>query len=99
MVGLENVGGELIVAQATGAILAIGAITMVNQSLFHDEPLAWKVPVATAVAAGAFALGEKAWPKGVVALAWMALATVLLTRTDPRVPSPLETAADWWKKQ
>ena len=70
---------------------------MANTVLFNGKPFDWKVPIATGIAAGAFALAEKAWPKGAVALAWMALVTVLITRLDPKVPSPVETLNTWWK--
>lgn len=85
--------------KTTGPILAIGAITLGNRVLFHDKPMEWKIPIATGIAAGMFSLAEKAWPKGAVALAWVALVTVLLSRVDPNVPAPAETVADWWRKQ
>lgn len=83
--------------RSTGPVLAIGAITMANNVLFNDKPFDWRVPVATGIAAGAFSLAEKAWPEGAVALAWMALVTILITRIDPKVPSPVETLNNWWK--
>jgi hypothetical protein len=90
MVGVSGV-------KTTGPVLAIGAITLANNTLFHDKPFDWRVPIATGIAAGAFALAEKAWPQGATALAWMALITILITRMDPKVPSPVETLNDWWK--
>lgn len=83
-------------ARSTGPILALGAITIVNQSVIHDEPVDLRVIVATGLTAGLFALGEKALEEPVVALAWLALAVSLLVRTDPRIPAPIETAADFW---
>jgi hypothetical protein len=83
--------------RTTGPVLAIGGITVANAVLFNNKPFDWKVPIATGIAAGAFALGEKAWEKGAVALAWMALVTILVTRVDPKVPSPVETLNNWWK--
>ena len=85
------------VAKSTGPILAIGAVTVVNQSLVHDRPLDIRVPVATAVAAGMFALFERGWERGAVTLSWMALVTVLIARTDPHVPSPTESFLGWWQ--
>lgn len=85
-------------SQTTGPILATGAITVVNQTIFHDEPMDWRVPVATGLAAIGFSLAEKAWPKGAAILAWTAFGTVLLTRTQPSVPSPVESALSWWNK-
>jgi hypothetical protein len=83
--------------KTTGPVLAIGAITLANNVLFNDKPFDWRVPIATGIATGAFALAEKAWPQGATALAWMALVTILITRIDPKVPSPVETLNNWWK--
>jgi hypothetical protein len=83
--------------KTTGPVLAIGAITMANNMLFNGQPFDWRVPVATAISAGAFALAEKAWPEGATALAWMALVTILIARVNPKVPSPVETLNNWWK--
>lgn len=83
-------------AQSTGPILAIGAITMVNQSIVHGKPIDVRVPVSTAVAAGMFALAERGWQKGVVTLSWVALVTILFTRVDPTIPSPTESFLGWW---
>lgn len=85
-------------ARTTGPVLAIGGITVANRVLFHSQPMDWRVPVATGIAAGAFALAEKALPDAAVALAWLALMTVLLARIDPAVPAPVETLNDWWTK-
>ena len=84
--------------KTTGPVLAMGAITTANAVLFNGKEFDWRVPIATGIAAGAFALAEHAWEKGAVALAWMALVTVLITRVDPKVPSPVETLNTWWKK-
>lgn len=83
-------------SQTTGPILATGAITVVNMTVFHDEPMDWRVPVATGLAAIGFSLAERAWPQGAKILAWTALLTVLLTRTKANVPSPVESAMSWW---
>lgn len=83
-------------SQTTGPVLAIGAVTIANQTIFHDQPMDWRVPVATGLATIGFNFAERAWPKGAVILAWTALITVLVTRTQPSVPSPVESAADWW---
>lgn len=85
-------------SKSTGPILATGALTVVNQTIFHDEPMDWRVPVATGLAAIGFSLAERVWPKGVVILAWTAFGTVLLTRTQPGVPSPVESALTWWNR-
>jgi hypothetical protein len=85
-------------SQTTGVVLATGAITVVNQTVFHDEPMDWRVPVATGLAAIGFSLAERIWPKGVQILAWTGFMTVLLTRTQSSVPSPVESALDWWNR-
>lgn len=82
----------------TGPVLAMGAVTVVNQTIFHDEAMDWRVPVATGLAAMGFSLAERAWPQGAKILAWTALLTVLLTRTKSSVPSPVESALTWWKE-
>lgn len=81
----------------TGPILALGGITMANAILFNDQPFDFRVPIATLIATGAFDVVEKLAPKFATVLAWTALATVLLTRVDPAVPSPVETLSAWWK--
>lgn len=83
-------------AQTTGPVLAIGAITMVNQSILHDEPVDWRVPIATGVAAGFFALLEKPFPEAAKMLAYAALVTIMVSRIDG-VESPTESFLDWWE--
>jgi len=81
------------VSQTVGVVLATGGLTMVNRSVFNNEPFDWRVPIATGVAAIGFGLAEKAWKEGAVIIAWSAFLTVLLTRVDAKTPSPVETAA------
>lgn len=85
-------------SQTTGIIVATGAITMANQSIFHNEPVDWRIAIATGFAAMAFSAAERVWSPGAVMLAWTGMATVLLTRTNPRVPSPVESAFTWWEE-
>jgi hypothetical protein len=85
-------------SQTTGIILATGAMTLVNASLFHGEPIDWRVPAATGLAAVGFSLAERVYPQGAVLLAWTTFLTVLLTRTDPKIPSPTESALSWWNQ-
>lgn len=54
------------------------------------------MPVATALAAAGFSLVERAFPDGAQILAWTALLAALITRLDPKVPSPVESATAWW---
>jgi hypothetical protein len=82
-------------AQTTGPVLAIGAVTVLNQSVFHDRPMDWRIPIATGAAAAALALIEKAAPGVAEGIAWLALATVLLTRING-VASPTESFLAWW---
>jgi Na+-translocating ferredoxin:NAD+ oxidoreductase RnfD subunit len=77
-------------AKTTGPILAIGGITMASQVLIDKKPPDWRVPVATAVAAGLFALAEKGWPEGAILLSYTALVTILFVRVDPKTPAPAE---------
>ncbi|MGW2795177.1 hypothetical protein ACWC9H_35370 [Streptomyces sp. NPDC001251] len=82
----------------TGPMLAVGAITVANQSIFHDEPVDWRVPIAAGFAAMGFSLFERSMPDLARVLAWGTVAAVLLTRTNPKVPSPVESFLDWWNK-
>lgn len=84
-------------ARSIGPILAVGGITVANQTLLNGRPLDWRVPVATAGAAAAFALIEKAWSDGAVALAYLALVSVLFVRLEPSTPAPVESALKWWE--
>ena len=85
-------------AKSTGPILAVGAITVFNQSILNKKPIDWRVPVATGFAAGAFTLLEKANEKLTVGVAWVALLTVLLVRLQPNQPAPVETLLKYWNK-
>lgn len=58
----------------------------------------WRIPIATGLAAGMFALGEKALPEVVPALAWLALTAVLFVRLEPDTASPVENFLNWWKQ-
>lgn len=84
-------------ARSTGPILAIGGITIANQTLLNGQPLNWRVVVATGGAAALFALVEQAMPEVAVGLAYIGLITILFARVDPKVPSPAESALSWWE--
>jgi hypothetical protein len=84
------------VARSTLPILAVGGVTLLNQSVLHEKDIDWRVPIGTAFAAAAFALVEKASPTLAVGGAWIALLAVLLTRIDPNTPSPTETLLKFW---
>lgn len=83
-------------AESTAPILAVGAITMVNRSVFNEEEWDWRIPIATGISVGLFAALEKPFPKLSVALAWLAVMGVTLGRVDPKVPSPTESAMQWF---
>lgn len=85
-------------SKTIGPILATGALTIANQTVFNGQPMDWRVPIATGLAAIGFSLVERPAPQLAVILAWTTLLTVLLTRTSPNVPSPVESAVSWWKK-
>ncbi len=86
-------------AESTGPILAIGALTIANRSVFNDEPMDWRVPVATGVAAILFAGAERAVGRAAVFLAYAALVTVTFVRVDPKIPAPAESAQAWFEKR
>jgi hypothetical protein len=83
-------------SRSLGPLLATGAVTITNQTVFHNQPMDWRIPIATGLAAIGFSLAERVWPDGVVILAWTTLLTVLLARTNPNIPSPVESAVQWW---
>lgn len=85
-------------SRTLGPILATGAVTIANQTVFNDKPMDWRIPIATGLAGIGFSLFEKAAPELAVILAWSTFLTVILTRVDPNVPSPVESAQRWWKK-
>ncbi len=80
----------------TGPILATGFTAIINNSVFHSKPMDWRIPIATGLATMGFSAAEKVWPQGAKLLAWTVFATMMLTRTTPTVPSPVESALDWW---
>ena len=85
-------------AKSTGPILAVGGITMLNQTILNNQGIDWRVPVATGFAAGAFALMEKGAPGLIAGIAWIALVTVCIARVDPKVPSPAESLLKYWNQ-
>jgi hypothetical protein len=87
------------VAASTGPVLAIGAITVANRTVFNDEPMDWKVPVGTAIAAVLFSGAERAVGRSAVWLAYLALTTIVFARVDPSVPSPAESALRWFNER
>ena len=86
-------------ADSTGPILAIGAMTVANRTVFNDQPMDWKVPIGTAIAAVLFAGAERAVGRSAVYVAYLALITVALARVDPKVPSPAESALRWFNER
>jgi hypothetical protein len=87
------------VAESTGPILAVGAITVANRTVFNDQPMDWKVPIGTAIAAVLFAGMERAVGRSAVMLAYLALITSVFARVDPSVPSPAESALKWFDER
>lgn len=85
-------------ARSTGPILALGGITLANKTIVNGQPMDWRIPIATGLAAGVFALAEKGWEEGAVGIAWLALVTILFVRVDPNVPSPVESAEAFWRQ-
>lgn len=83
-------------AQTTGPVLAMGAITLANRSIFNNQPVDWKIPIATGLLAGMMALMEKAAPTLATGLVYIGLFTVTLTRVEKDVPSPAESMLTWW---
>jgi hypothetical protein len=82
----------------TGPVLTIGAITVVNSTVFNGQPMNWRIPIATGFTAVAFSAAEKIWPQGAAILAYTALITTVLVRVDPATPAPIESAYTWWNR-
>lgn len=81
----------------TGPVLAAGAITVANLVVFNEEPMDWRIPIATTMLAGGFYLTERVIGAQVAeVIAWTLLVTTLVTRVTPNVPSPVESAVTWW---
>ena len=83
-------------AETTGPILAVGGITVFNQTVLNGKPIDWRVPIATGFLAGGFAVLEKGNATLAKGIAWIALLTVLLARVDPKTPAPVETLLKYW---
>lgn len=86
-------------AASTGPVLAIGALTVTNRTIFNDQPMDWKVPIGTAMAAVLLAGLERAVGRTAVYLAYLALVTTVFARLDPSVPSPAESALRWFDER
>lgn len=84
-------------AKSTGPVLALGGITVANESVLHGQPISWRTVIGTGLLAGVLALVEKASAPLAVGLAYIALAAALLTRVNPAVPSPTESFVAWWQ--
>lgn len=87
-------------AKSTGIILVVGGISFANQVAFApladkggsiktDLASAWRIPVATLVAAAALGGLEQIAPKLAVGLAYISLITVLFARLGS-APAPVE---------
>jgi hypothetical protein len=85
-------------AQSTGIVLTLGAITAANEVLFapmlHEKGVSfnWRIIPATAGLALALAGLEKLAPKFAVGLAWLSLVTSLVVPFG-HAPTPLENAS------
>lgn len=82
--------------RTTGPVLAIGVVTLTNQVIFNGQAPDLRVVVGTALTAVAFGLLEEATPTFAVGLAWLALATTLLTPIGTK-KAPVRSALDWWQ--
>lgn len=76
--------------KTTGPILLTGAVTFVNKTIFAGQPVDWSIPIYTGVAAAIGALAETAFGDAAVAVAWLAVAAVLLS--TPSIGNPVVNA-------
>jgi hypothetical protein len=79
-------------------MLAVGAITMINQTVLNSQPINWRVAIGTGVAAVGLALTERVSRNFAVGLAYIALVTVIFAHVDSKTPSPAESALRWWEQ-
>lgn len=89
-------------ARSTGIVLAVGAISFANELAFApiasggdihvDLGAAWRIPIATLVAAALLGGLEQVSPKLAVGLGYISLVTVLLARIGGQ-PAPVENLA------
>lgn len=86
-------------AESTGPVLAIGALTIANRVVFNDRAMDWRVPIGTGIAAVMFAGAERAFGRTAVYVAYLALVTAVFARVDPSVPSPAESALQWFEER
>lgn len=87
-------------ARSTGIVLVVGGISFANEVVLQplasggnirtDVAAAWRIPVATLVAAAALGGLEQISPKLAVGLAYISLITVLFARLGS-APAPVET--------
>jgi len=78
-------------ARSTGPLLAVGALTMANATLLNDKPIDLRIPVATGVLVLVAAAAERVGGDIVVGIAWVALVTSFVARTNSDTPSPAES--------
>lgn len=89
-------------AQSTGPIVTLGAITWANGVILQPDPqrstltFSTRVAVGTAIAGMSLAVIERASPELAKGIAWVALVTVLFTRIGGRA-SPTENLLRWWR--
>jgi hypothetical protein len=76
-------------AQSTGPVLAVGAISFANEWVLNKQPPDFRILLGTAIAAAGLALFEHVSKELATGIAWIALVTVLFTRQKGK-PSPAE---------
>lgn len=86
-------------ARTTGPLVAAGTATLINQTVFNKQPINWRIPIATGIAAVTFSFGERIAPRFVVGVAYIALVTTLIARVVPNQPTPVENALKWWNQK
>jgi hypothetical protein len=66
-------------AQTTAPILIAGGLSMFDKSFIKQEKFDWKIPIATGIAVGFFAVAEKAAPKPALWLAYLVVVGELVS--------------------
>ncbi len=89
-------------SESAGFILAAGAITATNIYIFNAKPVdagTWRIVTATGLATLLFAGAETVvGPEIIRPLAILVLLTVVLAPVQSSVPSPAQSALNWFEK-
>lgn len=85
-------------SQTTGPVLGAAGVVITNRVIFNSQPMDWRVPIAAGFVALGMGMFERVAPGPARIVAWTMVVTALSVRTDPSIPTPIESAERWWRK-